>query len=101
MLTVQGLRKRFGDRLAVDGISFRLSPGEIVGVLGPNGAGKTTTVSMIAGLLRPDEGEVAIDGRPLRGDTDPAKRRIGLVPQELALYDELSARENLRFCGGL
>jgi ABC-2 type transport system ATP-binding protein len=101
MLTAHGLRKRFGDRRAVDGVSFELAPGEIVGVLGPNGAGKTTTVSMIAGLLPPDEGEVRIDGRPLRGDTDPAKRRIGLVPQELALYDELSARENLRFCGGL
>jgi len=101
MLEIRGLRKRFGDRLAVDGVSFELRPGEIVGVLGPNGAGKTTTVSMIAGLMRPDEGEVHIDGRPLRDDTDPAKRRIGLVPQELALYDELSARDNLRFCGGL
>src|SRR5262245_41081730 len=101
MLQIQGLRKRFGERTAVDGISFELRRGEIVGVLGPNGAGKTTTVSMVAGLLRPDEGEVRIDGRPFAGDTDPAKRRIGLVPQELALYDELSARENLRFCGGL
>ena len=101
MLAIQGLRKRFGDRRAVDGISFEMAPGEIVGVLGPNGAGKTTTVSMIAGLLRPDEGEVRIDGRPLGGDTDPAKRQLGLVPQELALYDELSARENLRFFGGL
>jgi linearmycin/streptolysin S transport system ATP-binding protein len=101
MLTVHGLRKSFGDRRAVDGVSFELAPGEILGVLGPNGAGKTTTVSMIAGLMRPDEGEVTIDGRVLRGDTDPAKRRIGLVPQELALYDELSARDNLRFAGGL
>jgi ABC-2 type transport system ATP-binding protein len=101
MLQIKGLRKSFGGRRAVDGVSFEIRPGEIVGVLGPNGAGKTTSVSMIAGLLRADEGEVLIDGRPLRGDTDPAKGRLGLVPQELALYDELSARENLRFFGGL
>jgi ABC-2 type transport system permease protein len=101
MLQIQGLRKRFGDRRAVDGVSFEIAPGEIVGVLGPNGAGKTTTVSLIAGLLPADEGEVRIGGQPLRGDTDPAKRQLGLVPQELALYDELSARANLRFFGGL
>jgi ABC-2 type transport system ATP-binding protein len=101
MLQVRGLCKSFGGRRAVDGVSFELRAGEIVGVLGPNGAGKTTTVSMIAGLLPPDDGEVRIDGNPLRDDTDPAKARIGLVPQELALYDELSARDNLRFCGAL
>ena len=70
-------------------------------LLGPNGAGKTTTVSMIAGLLRPDSGEVLIDGRPLRGDTDPVKRKIGLVPQDIALYDELPALDNLTFFGAL
>ncbi len=101
MLQIRGLRKSFGPLRAVDGVSFEIGAGEIVGVLGPNGAGKTTTVSLIAGLLRADEGEVLIDGSPLRGDTDPAKSRLGLVPQELALYDELSAGENLRFFGGL
>jgi ABC-2 type transport system ATP-binding protein len=101
MLQIRGLRKSFGSLKAVDGVSFDIGAGEIVGVLGPNGAGKTTTVSLIAGLLRADEGDVLIDGSPLRGDTDPAKSRLGLVPQELALYDELSARENLRFFGGL
>src|SRR5207244_6577537 len=75
--------------------------GQIVGVLGPNGAGKTTTVSMAAGLLTPDRGEVLDAGHRLSGDTGPAKRRIGLVPQDLALYDELSARDNLRFFGAL
>jgi ABC-2 type transport system ATP-binding protein len=70
-------------------------------LLGPNGAGKTTTVSMISGLLTPDKGEVRIGGRPLAGDSDPAKRKIGLVPQDLALYDELTARDNLRFFGAL
>ena len=87
--------------VAVDEVSFAIKPGEVVGLLGPNGAGKTTTVSMITGLIRPDRGEVWIDGAPLAGDTDPKKRRIGLVPQDLALYDELSAVANLRFFGSL
>jgi ABC-2 type transport system ATP-binding protein len=87
--------------VAVDGISLHARAGETVGLLGPNGAGKTTTVAMIAGLLRPDSGEVLIEGRALRGDTDPLKRQTGLVPQEIALYDELSARDNLLFFGAL
>jgi ABC-2 type transport system ATP-binding protein len=101
MLEVQHLRKSFGPVVAVDDVSFTLSKGELVGLLGPNGAGKSTTVSMIAGLLTPERGEVLIDGKRLTGDTDPAKRRIGLVPQDIALYEELSARENLRFFGSL
>jgi ABC-2 type transport system ATP-binding protein len=101
MLQIRDLRKSFGALRAVDGVSFEIGAGEIVGVLGPNGAGKTTTVSMIAGLIRPDDGAVLIEGSPFRGDTDPAKKKLGLVPQELALYDELSARENLRFFGGI
>jgi linearmycin/streptolysin S transport system ATP-binding protein len=101
MLEIRGLRKAFSGRVAVDGVSFAIGRGEIVGVLGPNGAGKTTTVSMITGLLKPDAGEVLVDGTPLGGDTDPRKRLLGLVPQELALYDELSARENLLYFGGL
>jgi ABC-2 type transport system ATP-binding protein len=101
MLEVVGLVKRYGRLVAVDGVSFTVGDGETVGLLGPNGAGKTTTVSMIAGLVSADAGEVRIDGRALKGDTDPLKRRLGVVPQELALYDELSARDNLRFFGGL
>ena len=87
--------------MAVDDVSFTLGRGELVGLLGPNGAGKTTTVSMVAGLLTPDRGEVLVDGSAVSGDTDPRKRKIGLVPQDLALYDELSARANLRFFGSL
>src|SRR5262249_43400043 len=94
-------RKSFGPLVAVDDVSFALEGGRLVGLLGPNGAGKTTTVSMISGLVTPERGEVLIAGQKLGGDTDPAKRRIGLVPQDLALYDELSARENLRFFGAL
>jgi linearmycin/streptolysin S transport system ATP-binding protein len=101
MLTVKHLRKSFGTVLAVNDVSFSVASGQILGLLGPNGAGKTTTVSMVAGLLTPDAGEVLIAGQRLAGDTDPSKRRIGLVPQDLALYDELSARDNLRFFGAL
>src|SRR5215469_4808481 len=97
MLEVSGLRKSYGQVIAVAGVSFRAGKGEFVGLLGPNGAGKTTTVSMIAGLVRPDAGEVRIAGRTLRGDTDPVKQSMGLVPQDIGLYDEMSARENLRF----
>ncbi len=101
MLTIRNLRKSFGSLVAVDDVSFSLDRGKLVGLLGPNGAGKTTTVSMIAGLLTPDRGEILVGGQRLSGDTDPAKRRIGLVPQDLALYDELTARDNLRFFGAL
>jgi len=101
MLTVTHLRKSFGTVLAVNDVSFSVQSGQILGLLGPNGAGKTTTVSMVAGLLTPDRGDVLIAGQRLAGDTDPSKRRIGLVPQDLALYDELSARDNLRFFGAL
>jgi ABC-2 type transport system ATP-binding protein len=101
MLEVRALKKRYGDLVAVSDVSFRVADGETVGLLGPNGAGKTTTVSMICGQVTPDAGDVVIDGHVLRGDTDPAKLRLGLVPQEIALYEELSARDNLRFFGSL
>ena len=101
MLEVRDLRKSYGATVAVDGISLRIRKGETIGLLGPNGAGKTTTVSMIAGLLRPDSGEVLIEGQALGSDTDPVKRKIGLVPQDIALFDELSARDNLAFFGAL
>ena len=101
VLDIKNLRKTFGNLVAVNDVSFSLERGQLVGLLGPNGAGKTTTVSMIAGLLTPDRGQVLVGGQLLAGDTHPAKRRIGLVPQDLALYEELSARENLRFFGAL
>jgi ABC-2 type transport system ATP-binding protein len=101
LLEVRTLRKSFGDVVAVEDVSFTLNLGELLGLLGPNGAGKSTTVSMIAGLLTADAGDVLIDGKKPSGDTDPLKQRIGLVPQDIALYEELSARENLRFFGSL
>ncbi len=101
VLDVRHLHKTFGQLLAVNDVSFSLASGQLLGLLGPNGAGKTTTVSIIAGLITSDQGDVLIDGAPLCGDTDPRKRRIGLVPQDLSLYDELSALANLRFFGAL
>jgi ABC-2 type transport system ATP-binding protein len=101
MLQVKNLRKSFGKLVAVDDVSFTVDRGQLVGLLGPNGAGKTTTVSMISALVTPEKGEVLVGGARLAGDTDPKKRKIGLVPQDLALYDELSARANLRFFGAL
>jgi ABC-2 type transport system ATP-binding protein len=101
ILEARQLVKSFGSLKAVDGVSFQLHPGQCLGLLGPNGAGKTTTISMITGLLVPQAGEVLIEGKKLQGDDDPIKRRIGLVPQDLALYEELSALDNLRFFGAL
>jgi ABC-2 type transport system ATP-binding protein len=91
------LRKRFGEVEAVRGVSFRIGEGETYGLLGPNGAGKTTTISMVCGLLEPDAGEVLVAGQPLTTRSVAAKAAIGYVPQELAIYPDLSARENLSF----
>jgi ABC-2 type transport system ATP-binding protein len=101
VLECRGLVKRFGPRTAVDGVGFVVARGETYGLLGPNGAGKTTTISMLCGLLRPDEGSVQVGGHPLEAEPLAAKAAIGLVPQDIALYEELSARENLRFFGRL
>lgn len=101
MIRVEGLRKRFGEIRAVDRVSFEVREGEIYGLLGPNGAGKTTTLSMISGLLPPDEGRVLFDEVDLSSDPIRVKGQLGVVPQETALYEDLSARENLRFWAGL
>ena len=101
LLRVEGLCKSFGSLRAVDRVSFAVGAGELYGLLGPNGAGKTTTLSIIAGLLRPDAGEVSVEGVRLRDDPQRVRRCLGVVPQELALYEELTARENLEFWGRL
>ncbi|MDW8804245.1 ABC transporter ATP-binding protein [Streptomyces scabiei] len=95
------LVRRFGERTAVDDVSLRISPGETYGLLGPNGAGKTTTIRMVCGLLRPDTGTVHVAGQPVSTAAGPAKQLIGFVPQDVALYPDLSVRENLRFFGRL
>jgi len=98
MITADNLKKRYGDVVALDGVSFEVQKGETFGLLGPNGAGKTTVVKLLCGLLRPDGGTVSLDGK-----TDPTLTRVrlslGVVPQALAIYEELSAEENLRFFG--
>ena len=101
MIQVENLQKRFGDLQAVGGISFEVAAGEIYGLLGPNGAGKTTTLSMLSGLLAPDSGRIRFDGIDLAARPLEVKAMLGVVPQENALYDDLSAREHLMTWGGL
>ena len=95
------LVKRYGDLYAVNGVNLAIRKGEILGLLGPNGAGKTTFISMITGLLEPTSGTVTVDGLDLGADTNAVKAKLGLVPQELALYPTLSARDNLSFFGSI
>jgi ABC-2 type transport system ATP-binding protein len=98
-IRVQNLRKSFGENHAVQGVSFDVEQGEIFSLLGPNGAGKTTTISMLSCLLRPDEGDAHIMGHSIRTDAMGVKSVLGVVPQEIALYEDLTARENLTFWG--
>ena len=98
-LQVERLTKSFGDHEVVAGVSFRMRRQEIFGLLGPNGAGKTTTIRMLATVLKPTAGEVIISGHSLSGAGDAVRRLIGVCPQELALYPELSALDNLVFFG--
>ena len=99
MIEVQTLRKQYGDLVAVDEVSFTAEQGQIFGLLGPNGAGKTTTIGCISGLLKPTSGRVIVSGHDVVNDARAAKRHLGIVPQELALYSDLSAAANLEFWG--
>ena len=101
VLAADGLTKRFGDLVAVNEVSFEIAEGETFGLLGPNGAGKTTSISMVAGLLEPDDGVVQVAGTPIRTNSTAGRANIGLVPQELAIYPDLTAVENLKFFGKL
>jgi ABC-2 type transport system ATP-binding protein len=101
LLVVQNLRKSFGERVAVADVSFEVHAGELLGLLGPNGAGKSTTVGMVCGLTVPDAGRIAVAGITLDGDEAAYKRRIGLVPQDLALYETLPALANVELFGAL
>jgi ABC-2 type transport system ATP-binding protein len=96
---IKNLAKSFGEHRAVQGISFSVQQGEIFSLLGPNGAGKSTTISMLSGLLAPSDGDASIMGHSIRSDGAAAKRALGVVPQDIALYPDLSARENLNFWG--
>jgi ABC-2 type transport system ATP-binding protein len=101
LLQVQGLRKTYGARTAVADVSLSVRAGEVLGLLGPNGAGKSTTVAMICGLTVPDAGAVTLGGATLAHDEFAFKRRIGLVPQDLALFEDLPARANIELFGAL
>lgn len=101
ILEVKNLTKKFDDFVAVDNISFSINEGEIFGLLGPNGAGKSTTINLIAGLLRCDKGEINILGKNSRKHSRFAKMNIGIVPQDLAIYENLTTFENVKFFAGL
>jgi ABC-2 type transport system ATP-binding protein len=101
MIEVRGLVKSFGNVQALSGVDFTVGEGEIFGLLGPNGAGKTTTISIIAGLLSADSGTVHVDGMDIRKEGARVRQMLGVVPQDIALYEELTGRENLHFWGGL
>jgi len=101
MLELTGLGKDYGERTAVKAIDLVVKKGEILGLLGPNGAGKTTTISMASGVVTPTRGKVVIGGVSLASDPRSAKAKLGLVPQDLALYEELSATQNMRYFAAL
>ncbi len=101
LLRVDNVRKRFGRIVALDGVSFTIAPGELFGLLGPNGAGKTTLLSILAGLMTADAGKVTLDSHDVSPHGHQVRANIGLAPQDLALYPELTARENLQFFGRL
>ncbi|WP_175409856.1 ABC transporter ATP-binding protein [Streptomyces sp. TRM64462] len=98
---VEGLWKRFGDHVAVAGVDLELPAGKFIGLVGPNGAGKTTTLSMITGLLRPDQGRIHVAGHDVWQDPAAVKARIGVLPEGLRLFERLSGRELLAYTGRL
>lgn len=101
MLLIQDVIKRYASLIALDGVNLEIKPGEFLGLLVPNGAGKSTLMSLLAGLRSPDSGLLLLDGRPLSLSDPAARAGLGLVPQSIALYEELSAEQNLRLFGGL
>jgi sodium transport system ATP-binding protein len=101
MIVVKDLHKRFGNVVAVDGVSFCAEDGRITGLLGPNGAGKTTTLRMVSTLVRPDSGTAVVDGADVVKEPQTVRARIGVLPDARGLYPRLTARENLRYFGEL
>jgi ABC-2 type transport system ATP-binding protein len=101
LIDVQELRKTYGAVVALDGVSFAVPAATVYGLLGPNGAGKSTAISILAGIVRPTSGSAAVAGLDVIADARAARSALGFVPQDVVLYDELNARENLEFFGGL
>ena len=101
IVEVNNITKRFNDKLVLDNVSFNIKKGEVFGLLGPNGAGKSTLINLMVGLLKLDKGQVLIGSNDITKDPIKTKERIGLVPQEIALFESLNAKENLEYWGGL
>ncbi|MGX4599994.1 ABC transporter ATP-binding protein [Faecalimicrobium sp. JNUCC 81] len=101
ILEIKSLKKKFGEKQVVNGLSFKLREGEILGFLGPNGAGKSTTISMITTILDKDSGHVLFEGREVSEDDNNFKKSLGFVPQDIALFNDLTAYENIKFFGSL
>lgn len=97
LVTFREVVKKYDTTITVNHLSFNIDQGEIFGLLGPNGAGKSTTIHMLAGLLKPNGGDILVEGFSIRKHPLEVKKRIGLVPQELAIYETLTARENVTF----
>ena len=98
-VTLRGLSKRFGDKVAVDGVALEVPSGCFFGLVGPNGAGKTTTLRMVTGLLRPDAGDILVDGLDVRYEPTAVKSRIGVLPEDLLLFERLTGAELLTYAG--
>ena len=101
MIRIEDLHKRFGDVVAVDGISFEAPDGQVTGLLGPNGAGKTSTLRVLYGLMRPDGGRIEVDGAEVSADPQAAQAKMGILPDSRGLYPRLTPREHLRYFGQL
>ncbi|MDD4679091.1 MAG: ATP-binding cassette domain-containing protein, partial [Tissierellia bacterium] len=101
MLKVKNLYKNFGNIIAVDGINFEVKRGEVFGLLGPNGAGKSTTISIISTLIPPTKGEILFEGESIFENSKNLRQKLGMVPQDIALYPTLTGYENLVFWGNL
>lgn len=101
IIIIKDLTKKYGSNIAVDNISLSIDQGEIFGLIGPNGAGKSTTINSLCGLLKNSNGEIIIDGINMKEDSLEAKKRLGLVPQEIAIFENLTGRENIEFFGKL
>ncbi|MEE8259033.1 MAG: ATP-binding cassette domain-containing protein, partial [Sphingomonadales bacterium] len=99
MINVSELQKSYGDLQAVKGVSFEAKAGMVFGLLGPNGAGKSTTINCISGLIKPTAGNIKVNGFDIISEATRAKKSLGIVPQELAIYEDLSALDNLRYWG--
>src|SRR5215470_8703233 len=99
LIEVTNLRKRYDEVEALRGVSFRVAAGEIYGLLGPNGGGKSTTIGILCGLVKPDSGDARLNGMDVLREPVEARRSLGVVPQDVALYTDLTARDNLAFFG--